>query len=514
MKRLQGLPGLTLLDSALPMERMGRYSYLGVDPIEIFRLNRSQIGLMEPSGTLVSAVDSVVSDPIAQPEASAYSSELGARPSPKAAFHLDPLAPISKSLEQNKDFQTHQNLPPFQGGWMGFFGYEFGRCFERVPSAKHDEFDLPIAMFGLYDIVLAWDHQAPGRGWIFSSGLPEYDSGRRETRQVQRRDLFMEILERPTLDDPSHANMASAYGRFQATGFQAMAHGLTAPQFETRLGGGWLGSFDSLGFRKAVDQAREYIYAGDIFQVNLAQRLMKPSSVDSATLYRHLREVNAAPFAGYFDGGSFQIISASPERFLQVRDRIVETRPIKGTRRRTGSSVDDGELARELTDSPKDRAENTMIVDLLRNDLSRVCEPNSISVPQWCDVEFYPYIIHLVSAVQGKLCESASITDLIRATFPGGSITGAPKIRAMEIISELEPTVRGPYCGSLGYIGLDGSLDMNILIRTITASRGWWQMQVGGGIVADSHSDMEEEETWTKAAGLVKAIASCTTRNF
>jgi para-aminobenzoate synthetase component 1 len=153
-----------------------------------------------------------------------------------------------------------------------------------------------------------------------------------------------------------------------------------------------------------------------------------------------------------------------------------------------------------------------MIVDLLRNDLSRVCDPNSIRVPQWCDIEKYPYLIHMVSSITGQLLESASITDLIRATFPGGSITGAPKVRAMEIIAELEPTTRGPYCGSMGYIGLNGSMDLNILIRTITASRGWWQLQVGGGIVADSQSDMEEEETWTKAAGLVKAIAACGAR--
>jgi len=466
MTRLQGLPGLTLLDSALPVARLGRYSYLGVDPVDIFRLNRWDTG------------------------------------------HSDPLATISKSLKQYEDFQTHSNYPPFQGGWMGFLGYEFGRCFERVPAAQHDEFDLPLAMMGLYDIVLAWDHESPTNGWVFSSGLPEMEQASRTTRQSKRLDFVMRLLQRPISEGLNHSSTNPP-----TTGYQAMAHGLTAPQFETRLGGGWLGSFDSLGFRSAVDKAREYIYAGDIFQVNLAQRLMKPSNVDSPTLYRHLREVNAAPFAGYFDGGEFQIISASPERFLQLHDRIVETRPIKGTRRRSGSSLEDESLAKELLENPKDRAENTMIVDLLRNDLSRVCDPDSISVPQWCDVEYYPYIIHLVSSVQGRLRASASIADLIRATFPGGSITGAPKIRAMEIIAELEPTTRGPYCGSLGYIGLDGSLDMNILIRTITASRGWWQMHVGGGIVADSQSESEEEETWTKAAGLVKAISACKTRD-
>jgi para-aminobenzoate synthetase component I len=492
MRRLESLPGMAILDSALQMPRIGRYSYLGIDPVEVFSITR-----------------------------------------PKS----DPLARIAESLTENRDFQIHPNRPPFQGGWMGYLGYEFGRCYERVPAARHNEFDLPLAMLGLYDLVIAWDHQSPKQGWIFSSGLSKSDTQTTsdargvdgesadlsseaptlEAREKRKSERLAWLLRH--LQSSNQESSAAAAASFQQTSFQAMAHGLTAPQFETRLGGGWLGSFDSDGFRKAVDQAREFIYAGDIFQVNLAQRLMKPSTVDSPTLYRHLRNVNAAPFAGYFDGGAFQIISASPERFLQVHDRIVETRPIKGTRRRAEKSnsthVDDladQSTAKELLASAKDRAENTMIVDLLRNDLSRVCDPSSIRVPQWCDIEKYPYLIHMVSSITGRLLESASITDLIRATFPGGSITGAPKVRAMEIIAEIEPTTRGPYCGSMGYIGLNGSMDLNILIRTITASRGWWQLQVGGGIVADSQSDMEEEETWTKAAGLVKAIAACEVR--
>ena len=286
----------------------------------------------------------------------------------------------------------------------------------------------------------------------------------------------------------------------------AMAHGLTAPQFETRLGGGWLGNFDSFGFREVVQKARDYIYAGDIFQVNLSQRLLCPARCDSATLYQRLRRVNAAPFAGYLDIGTAQIISASPERFLQVHERWIETRPIKGTRPRTADLILESQTALELKSSEKDRSENIMIVDLLRNDLSRVCEIDSLNVNQLCEVEAFPYVLHLVSSIRARLRPEASVTDLVAAMFPGGSITGAPKIRAMEIIAELEPTVRGPYCGSLGYIGSDGNMDWNILIRTLTASRGWWQFQVGGGIVADSIPDQEEEETWTKAAGLVAAI--------
>jgi para-aminobenzoate synthetase component 1 len=206
-------------------------------------------------------------------------------------------------------------------------------------------------------------------------------------------------------------------------------------------------------------------------------------------------------------------VSASPERLLKVKQRWVETRPIKGTRKRTGDESLDGQVADELYHSEKDRSENIMIVDLLRNDLSRVCESESLLVTQLCQIEEYPYVMHLVSALKARLREKVTVSDLFAAVFPGGSITGAPKVRAMEIIAELEPTVRGPYCGSIGYCSADGAMDWNILIRTLTSSRGWWQFQVGGGIVADSVPSQEEEETWTKAAGLIAAIDSVTTHN-
>ena len=242
------------------------------------------------------------------------------------------------------------------------------------------------------------------------------------------------------------------------------------------------------------------------FQVNLSQRLLHPAVDDSVALYHRLRERNPAPFAGYFDLGEIQIVSASPERFVQVRDGWVETRPIKGTRQRGELQSADSEHADCLQASEKDRAENVMIVDLLRNDLSRVCQADSVQVTELCVLERYQYVQHLVSAVRGRLREGKSSVDLIRAAFPGGSVTGAPKVRAMEIIAELEPTARGPYCGSLGYLGFDGAVDLSILIRTITAGRGWWQAPVGGGIVAQSQPEAEYEETWHKAEGLLRAI--------
>jgi len=248
------------------------------------------------------------------------------------------------------------------------------------------------------------------------------------------------------------------------------------------------------------------VLAGDVFQVNLSQRLLCPERCSASELVMRLRQVNPAPFAAYLDLGDAQIVSASPERFIQVNDRWIETRPIKGTRRRSGDPQKDLQLVEELRHALKDRSENIMIVDLLRNDLSRICEIESLSVDQLCEIETFPFLLHMVSSIRGRLKEHVTLSQLMAAIFPGGSITGAPKIRAMEIIAELEPTVRGPYCGSLGYISTNGDMDWNILIRTLTCSHGWWQFQVGGGIVADSQPEQEEEETWTKAAGIVAAI--------
>jgi para-aminobenzoate synthetase component 1 len=265
-------------------------------------------------------------------------------------------------------------------------------------------------------------------------------------------------------------------------------------------------NFRASDYRATVERAIDYIFAGDVFQVNLAQRLLVPAAGEPLALYLRLRQCNPAPFAGWFDLGEMQVASASPERFLSVRGGRVEARPIKGTRRRTAWAEADLFAGDELLQSEKDRAENVMIVDLLRNDLSRVCQADSVRVTQLCALESYQFVQHLVSVVEGHLAPGLSAVDLVRAAFPGGSITGAPKIRAMEIIAELEPTARGPYCGSLGYFGFDGTADLSILIRTITAARGWWQFPVGGGIVAQSSPEREYEETWHKAEGLLRAL--------
>lgn len=411
---------------------------------------------------------------------------------------VDSLGELSERLSR---FPTKPvlGLPPFQGGAAGLLGYELGRQLEQLPANTFDEFQVPALAVGLYDVVVAFDH-AEQRAWLISQGLPETEPSARYRRAQQRLALFRGYLMASEPSSPPRLSSASQSPDVPLAEF--------SPQYAVAGLTGLRSNFSETAYLNAVQQAIDYIYAGDVFQVNLSQRLLYPAQDDSVSLYRRLRQCNPAPFAGYFDLGDFQVISASPERFLQVADRWVETRPIKGTCPRTSHAETDRRAADALCHSEKDRAENVMIVDLLRNDLARVCRPESVQVSQLCGLEQYQYVQHLVSVVRGQLAEHTSAVDLIRAAFPGGSITGAPKVRAMEIITELERTARGVYCGSLGYLGFDGSLDLSILIRTITAGRGWWQAPVGGGIVAPSIPRREYEETWHKAEGLLRAFQS------
>jgi para-aminobenzoate synthetase component 1 len=268
-------------------------------------------------------------------------------------------------------------------------------------------------------------------------------------------------------------------------------------------------NFSRDGYLAAVRRVVEYVFAGDIFQANLSQRLQGPLTEASLTLYRRLRRLNPAPFSAFLDFGDLVVASSSPERFLRVASdtRLVEARPIKGTSPRGLGPEHDAALGRALTESDKDRAENVMIVDLLRNDLSRVCRAGSVHAPELFALEHYATVHHLVSTVVGELGGEFDVVDLLRAAFPGGSITGAPKVRAMQIIAELEPTQRGVYCGSIGYLSVTGALDTNIVIRTYLILGDHVYFQVGGGIVADSDPEQEYRETLDKARGLVTALA-------
>jgi para-aminobenzoate synthetase component 1 len=371
---------------------------------------------------------------------------------------------------------------------------------ERLPSPRFDDLQLDDIVLGVYDWVLAWDHAA-ARAWLISTGIPETTPTARRGRAEAR---AAAVRDRLAADVPISArNTPDAAG----------APADVAPSFPVE--GGWwdprLGirsSFLRDGYLQAVQRVREYIYAGDIFQTNLSQRFDAPLPEAPWTLYRRLRERNPAPFAAFMEVPGATVLSASPERFLHVDvSGRVETRPIKGTRPRGLGPEHDAALGQALTESAKDRAENLMIVDLMRNDLSRVCAPGTVRVPELFALERYATVHHLVSTVVGELAPGADALDLLRAAFPGGSITGAPKVRAMEIIAELEPSRRGVYCGSIGYWSLTGELDTNIAIRTAVARYGRVYFNAGGAVVADSVPDEEYRETLDKARGIIDALA-------
>ena len=422
----------------------------------------------------------------------------------RAAPQRDSLAQLRNQLNQ-WETPSIPGLPPMLGGIAGLFSYELNSGFENVPRAKHDTFPVPALMLGLYDCVIAWDHHLQDC-MIISQGFPETQISAREKRAQQRIDWCLELLQNHSNSPPALTVQPSIPPALS----QPSKLPKSSPQYEVAGPPGLTSDFSKPQYIDAVNQCVQYIYAGDVFQINLAQQLRMPATCKSLELFEQLCHCNPAPFSAYyqFEAPGFaptEIISASPERLVSVRDRIVETRPIKGTRPRTGQPLVDIQARQDLLSSAKDAAENTMIVDLMRNDLSRVCDDDSVVVPQLCALEEYASVMHLVSSVQGKLRPDCDLTDLIAAIFPGGSITGAPKVRAMELIAELEPNARGAYCGSLGYLGFDGNADLNILIRTATAQNGWWQIPVGGGIVSQSSPQAEYEETWTKAAGMLRA---------
>jgi para-aminobenzoate synthetase component 1 len=460
-ERLATLPHLLVLESSMRHETLGQYSYLMADPIAFVTPESIQ--------------------------------ELRSQLDGHGSEHV-------------------QGMPSFQGGLAGLVSYEYNRKIEAIEANQYRDFDIPALAFGLYDVVLAFD-QARSEAWLISQGFSESSQSLsdRHARASQRAEEFLTVLQSEPPRCESNSESAAFFTLEPASGpatSSRKAASELAPQYPVPGPEGLTSNFNKPQYLTAAKKCIDYIYAGDVFQINLSQRLLAPAHCDSPQLYQRMRNCNPATFSGYFDLGDSQIVSASPERFVSVHDGIVETRPIKGTRKRTRIPQFDLAVSQQLLSSEKDRAENIMIVDLMRNDLSRVCTDDSIEVTQLCELEKYQSVFHLVSAIQGKLRPEYDAFDVLEATFPGGSITGAPKVRAMEIIAELEPTARGAYCGSLGYIDINGDADFNILIRTVTATDGWWQVPVGGGLVAQSDPNLEYEETWTKAASMLAAIAT------
>ncbi len=370
------------------------------------------------------------------------------------------------------DDVEHDPTIPFVGGALGYFSYDLGRRLEDIPTtAKHD-LTLPEMQVGLYDWAVIVDHKEK-KSWLVGQG--------RDEKTFDNWDALIRQLEKPAaakISDPFKVNSETT------------------------------SNFTKEKYAKAFDRIKHYIHEGDCYQVNLAQRFSAEVTGDPWDAYLRLRTMNPAPFAAYMAMDDGFVLSSSPERFLLIRDNYVETKPIKGTRPRSDDPKRDQELAEELRNSKKDQAENVMIVDLLRNDIGKNCATGSVSVPHLFAIESYKTVHHLVSTVTGKLAEGKHVIDLIKGAFPGGSITGAPKLRSMEIIEELEPHRRSVYCGSIGYISFDGQSDTNIAIRTMIWNQDKIYFQAGGGIVMDSEMESEYQETYDKAEAMLNVLKS------
>lgn len=437
-------PHLTFFDSAMPHETLGRYSYLACDPFGTYAINDGQ-----PSWN----GEPLVGDP----------------------WHALRTLLAAYAQEHCPD------LPPFQGGAAGFFSYELNRTLERLPSLSMQGENFPQSILHFYDVLIAYDHR-DHKCWIVSTGWPEQDPRRRRARAQRRGDEFAQLLasSRPLRDSSPESTRA------------------------------WRSNFSRDHYIAAVRRVVELILAGDVFQANIAQRFSTTlsSSFDALAFYSRLRSINPAPFAAFLRYDGITIASSSPERFLKLEGRRVETRPIKGTIARSADPKEDQHRMQFLLASEKDRAENIMIVDLLRNDLSRVCRTHSIDVPVLCGLETYASVHHLVSVVTGELAHNHDAVSLLCACFPGGSVTGAPKVRAMEISAEVERVPRDVYCGAIGFMGFDGSMDTNIAIRTVVIRNRTATFHAGGGITALSQPQAEYEETLAKAQRIFDAFST------
>jgi para-aminobenzoate synthetase component I len=397
---------------------------------------------------------------------------------------IDPFDLLKKYL-CSFNIQKIPDLPPFQGGLAGYFAYDLCRYIEKLIHPNLDDMDFPDLAIGFYDCVISFNHHAK-QAWIVSTGFPETEEPLRQRRAKSRLAELLAILKK---------NLEST--RDKKIIFQTICNTTDITS-----------NFSKKKYLESVKIAQNYIRCGDIFEVNLSQRFKAqlPPSLTPFALYKRLRTINPSPFAAYINLGKVIIASASPERFIFLQDGNVETRPIKGTLPRGKTPKEDRLLSAQLLQSEKNCAENVMIVDLMRNDLSRVCEDDSILVEKLCGLESYATVHHLVSVIKGKLRPEHDAIDLLKSTFPGGSITGAPKIRAMEIISELEPNCRGPYCGSIAFISFSGDMDTSIIIRTYLINDRTVTYQVGGAVVYDSDPMQEYDETLIKAYALNRAL--------
>lgn len=445
---LAGEPGVVLLRSAYFDSPQARYSFLAARPFLSFRSWGSRC---EVSGDGRRHV------------------QFG-----NPWHHLDALMSRYELLEEI-------DLPFPTGGCFGYWGYDLKNFVEPKLSRRAvNDLDLPDCVVGFYDSLLVVDHRL-GKTWIVSTGL-QPDGSRSEAFAQERLSFWAELLNREIIESPA----MQLAGAGEKAGVQS--------------------SMSRDQFLAAVAQARRYIYSGDIYQVNLSHRLSAKWDGSGWHFFKRLSDVSPAPFSAYLDCGDFQVASSSPELFLRMSGSMIQTRPIKGTRPRSADPTRDAQLTYELQTSAKEMSELVMITDLLRNDLGRVSEYGSVQVPELVRLERYPQVQHLVSTVEGRLRKEMTHFAAFASCFPGGSITGAPKIRAMEIIDELEPITRGPYTGAIGYIGFNRESQLNIAIRTAVCKEGRAYFHAGAGIVADSDPAFEYDETMAKGRGFLAAI--------
>lgn len=466
--RLAHLPRAVWLDSADgPVGRRGR-SFLAWNPFALLTSRAGAATWWTPAG-----------------------------PIPVTATALDALAGVLGAMRT-----TGGSPLPFEGGAAGWIGYEVAGEIEHLPDPPPDDHGLPDVHLGFYDVVIGWDHES-GACHVISTGRPL--AGRDAAERARRR--LDETLTWIAGDGPApRPVLPESAGTAPVPGGGACFAGGPGRPVAGRPG--LVSTASPSEYVAAVERIVQAIHAGDVYQVNLSQRFSGGTEATPERVYGSLRRRSPAPHGAVIRAGDATVLSSSPERFLRVwPDGTVEARPIKGTRPRSEDPVDDERLAAELLRSEKDRAENLMIVDLLRNDLSRVCRPGSLSVPELFALESWATVHHLVSSVRGRLRDGVTAADLLRATFPCGSVTGAPRIAAMEMIARLEPVRRGPYCGAIGYFGFGGEVDLSVAIRIVSLRGGRVAFHAGGGVVADSDPDDEYRETLAKARGIVEALA-------
>jgi len=439
--------GSFLLYSGINPYGLGRYSFMGFDPFMILRSKAKQIQIIEQDRIKESVGN--------------------------------PLSVLRTYLNKYKIKNKVSNIP-FLAGAVGYIGYDFGFLLEDIKQKTHDDLGLWDSFFGLYDTTICYDHLKKELS-ICSLGLPEKNLYLRKLYAESKIQKIIRAISNPTV------------GHYDRN--------LDTLTYDIRS------NFIKESYISSIKKAKEYIRRGDIYQINLSQRFEAQTQRDDFDLFKDLVRISPSAFCSFFNTGDFSIISSSPETFLKTNDKnMVYTRPMKGTRPRGKTAKEDAILKNELLKSAKDKAELMMIVDLLRNDLGRVCSYGSVKVNSLRNLERYSTVFQTTASIEGKLHKNKDRIDLIKACFPGGSVTGCPKIRAMEIIEELEPTKRSIYTGSLGYLDFSGNMELNILIRTILKKKDKLYFQVGGGIVSDSIPEDEYEETLTKARAIFKTL--------